>query len=289
MKSLNKSFNKILLLLTIIVATTVTACSAQINNAKTETVKVYGNCDMCKAKIEKAGKIKGITKVEWNEDTKMATITYDEKKTNKDAILKKIALAGYDSDSFLAPDAAYNNLAGCCQYDRASKPVAKEDIQMSKMDTMAMPKATEANETNILQPVYDAYFLLKDALVKSDGNTTSAKAMDLQTVINKVNMENLSMDVHMVLMKVVNNLKEDVMHINSTKNIEQQRGHFTTLSTSIYELIKVAKPNTTVYYDHCPMYNDGKGADWLSLDVSIKNPYYGSMMMSCGKIVETIK
>ena len=48
--------------------------------------------------------------MDWNKDTKIATITYDEKKTNQDEILKRIALSGYDSDKFLAPDDVYAKL-----------------------------------------------------------------------------------------------------------------------------------------------------------------------------------
>ena len=69
----------------------------QIKNAKTENVKIYGNCGMCKATIEKAGNEKKVANVQWNKDTKMATLTYDSRKTNHDEILKRIALAGYDS------------------------------------------------------------------------------------------------------------------------------------------------------------------------------------------------
>jgi hypothetical protein len=94
---------------------------AQIKNSKTDTIKVYGNCEMCKTKIEKAGTQKNISKVVWSEETNMATITYDAKKTTTDAILKKIALVGYDSDKFLATDAAYKKLHGCCKYERPSK------------------------------------------------------------------------------------------------------------------------------------------------------------------------
>ena len=57
----------------------------------------------------------------------------------------------------------------------------------------------------------------------------------------------------------------------------------------IYSLIKVAKYEVPVYFQHCPMYNDGKGANWLSKENAVKNPYYGSMMLTCGKTVETIK
>ena len=57
----------------------------------------------------------------------------------------------------------------------------------------------------------------------------------------------------------------------------------------MYELIKVSKPKDAVYYQHCPMYNNGKGANWLSKESAIKNPYYGSQMLTCGSTVETIK
>lgn len=104
---------------------TSTTLSAQIKNAKTETVKVYGNCGMCKSKIEKAASQKNVSKTEWNEETGIATITYDETLTDKNAILKKIALVGYDSDAYKATDAVYNKLPGCCQYDRPKTEAVK--------------------------------------------------------------------------------------------------------------------------------------------------------------------
>jgi copper chaperone CopZ len=99
----------------------ITSCIAQTKNTKNEIVKIYGNCGMCKKTIEKAGNVSGVVKVIWNKESKMATLNYDAKKTNQDEILTRIALSGYDSDRFVAPDDVYNNLHGCCQYDRVSK------------------------------------------------------------------------------------------------------------------------------------------------------------------------
>ena len=116
-------------MMTITLLLSVIVMNAQIKNAKTETVKIYGNCGMCKTKIEKAGNLKNISKVDWNEDTKMATLTYDESKTNQDEILKRIALVGYDSGKFLAPADAYSKLPSCCQYDRDAKvPVDRKSV-----------------------------------------------------------------------------------------------------------------------------------------------------------------
>lgn len=258
---------------------------AQIKDAKIETVKIYGNCDMCKKTIEKSGNLKNISKVDWNKDTKMATLTYNQKKTNEDAILKRIALAGYDSEKFLAPNDAYAKLPGCCQYDRHKTTTTKADTIKNVIAT----NTNVAEPSNPLKTVFDTYFLLKDALVESNGATASLKAKALLTAIQSVKMEKLTMDEHMVWMKILSALQVDAGHINESKDATHQREHFTSLSTNIYELIKVSKHTETVYYQHCPMYNDGKGANWLSKENTIKNPYFGSMMMSCGKTIETIK
>lgn len=112
-----KKINGVILLLLL----TINSCTAQIKNAKTETVTIYGNCGMCEKKIETAGNIKNLVKVEWDKDTKLAKLTYDSKKTSVDEILKRIALSGYDSDKFRAPDDVYKKLHGCCQYERTIK------------------------------------------------------------------------------------------------------------------------------------------------------------------------
>lgn len=271
-----------------------TACNAQIKNAKTESVKIYGNCGMCKTTIEKAGNVKKVAQVDWNKDTKMATLTYDSSKTNQEEILKRIALAGYDSDQFLAPDDVYNNLPGCCQYDRVKKTeMAKtevlEDHSMhNHNETTDKPTETK-QEVNQLNAVFDNYFALKDALVKSDGNLASTKAAALLASIKAVEMSKLTTEEHTVWMKVMKDLAFDTEHIEETKDAGHQRDHFNTLSDNVYKLLKVSNYEQPIYYQHCPMANGGKGANWLSKENAIKNPYYGSQMLTCGKTVETIE
>jgi copper chaperone CopZ len=83
---------------------------------KTEIIKVSGNCEMCKARIEKAAKIDGVSKAEWSEKAKTLTATFDPAKTSIDAIGKKIAAVGYDNEKAKATDVSYNKLPSCCQY-----------------------------------------------------------------------------------------------------------------------------------------------------------------------------
>lgn len=275
-----------------------TAVNAQIKNATTESLKIYGNCGMCKSTIEKAGNLKKVAEVDWNKDTKMATLTYDASKTNQDEILKRIALAGYDSEKFLAPDDVYAKLPGCCQYERKSKVVTKmempkgqvmEDHSKHNHDGTGDKSTEPTQEVNQLKAVFENYFAIKDALVKSDGNLASAKAKELLNTINSVQMNKLPNEEHKVWMKVMKDLAFDTEKIEKTKDVGHQRDHFNTLSDNMYQLLKVSKQDTPTYYQHCPMANDGKGANWLSKESTIKNPYYGSAMLSCGKTVETIK
>ncbi len=281
--------------LTLFLIVSKSASFAQIKNLKTESIKIYGNCSICKENIEKTGNVKKLVKVDWDKESKIASISYNAKLTNKAAILKRIALAGYDSDSFLAPDLAYSKLKECCQYERVAKKMPSENILADKKNTLPSTETTSQNTSmndkkeSQMQIVFNDYFKLKDALVNTDANAASAKATDLMNSLAAIKMNELAMDVHMVWMKVMADLNTDTKHIADSKKIDQQREHFIALSKNIYALIKVAKSETPTYYQYCPMANEGKGANWLSKENVIRNPYFGSEMMNCGKVVETIK
>ncbi len=83
---------------------------------KTEKLKVSGNCDQCKARIEKAAKLDGVTKAEWSTESKILSVTFDPSKTNLDQIGKKVAASGHDNEKAKADDKAFNALPGCCKY-----------------------------------------------------------------------------------------------------------------------------------------------------------------------------
>ena len=90
------------------------------NHTKTETVKVYGECGMCKKRIEKSAfSVSGVQSANWNEDTKLLTIKHDLfSKNTADNVQKQVALAGHDTEKYTAEDAAYQQLPDCCHYQR---------------------------------------------------------------------------------------------------------------------------------------------------------------------------
>ncbi len=84
----------------------------------TETIKVRGNCGSCKQRIEAAVSSFPSASGNWDILTKVLTLTYDPGQTSKEAIMKRIAEVGHDNEMFTAEDSVYENLPGCCLYDR---------------------------------------------------------------------------------------------------------------------------------------------------------------------------
>ena len=86
---------------------------------KSDSLKVYGNCGMCKATIEGSLKKKdGVLSKSWNKETKVLFVTYDASKITVQKIGEKVAAAGYDNQYATAPDEAYKKLHSCCHYER---------------------------------------------------------------------------------------------------------------------------------------------------------------------------
>lgn len=292
-----------------------TSCATQIKNTKTETVKIYGNCGMCEKTIETAAAVKGTAKADWNKDTKLAQITFDGSKTNSDEVLKRIALAGYDSDKFNAPDEVYAKLPSCCQYERpknavvptevAEKTAPETPISVTEtapkpaVEVVAEPKPkveavkNEPNPAELKQQlgeVLNAYYAVKNALVDDDGKTASTKATELLSALGKVNMANFSKSQHDIYMPLAEKIRFDAEHISDTKDVSHQRDHFNTLSDHVFTVVKTFEVNAEpAYQQFCPMARDGKGAYWISKEKVVKNPYYGKSMLTCGKVTETLK
>ena len=141
-----------------------------------------------------------------------------------------------------------------------------------------------------LNTVQSAYLNLKNALAKDDGTLASSNAKELFQAIGKISMDKMTPAQHKIWMKYSEKLSYDAEHIKGTTDLEHQREHFVSLSKNMYEVVKAFNTNTTtVYYQFCPMANDGKGAYWLSELEKISNPYMGKKMISCGSTKETIK
>jgi len=134
-------------------------------------------------------------------------------------------------------------------------------------------------------PMLKAYYEVKEALVNADAGNASIKAAEFAKTLNSMDMKTIPADRQNAVLIIQIKLIADAGRIVAAKDIDKQRENFANLSLSLYSLAKLARlSNQPVYEAYCPM----KKMYWLSSEKSIRNPYYGRMMLTCGNITETI-
>jgi hypothetical protein len=82
----------------------------------TDSIKVYGNCEMCEERIEDEIDIVGVRAVNWNVETKMLTIIYSPAKISIEEIHQLCADIGHSTTMVKASEDAYEALHHCCKY-----------------------------------------------------------------------------------------------------------------------------------------------------------------------------
>jgi len=86
-------------------------------NTQTAKFKVYGDCGLCKTRIQNAALfINGVTMANWDEETKIMQVTFNPAKTDLHQIQMVIAKVGHDTESHKAPEDAYKKLPASCKY-----------------------------------------------------------------------------------------------------------------------------------------------------------------------------
>ncbi len=105
-------------LLVIITLIFIYACSSPSKSVTQKALHVYGNCEKCKARIEKAATLNGVSKLNWNVDSKLLSCDIDTVVVTVDQVLKAIAKAGHDNETYPADDYVYDKLPVSCQYER---------------------------------------------------------------------------------------------------------------------------------------------------------------------------
>ena len=164
-----------------------------------------------------------------------------------------------------------------------------QNIKDSTATKLTTVKRDSIASKDPLNSVLSSYLNLKNALAKDDGALASSYAKELFKAIDKVPMDKLTPAQHTIWMKYSEKLSYDAEHIKGTVDLDHQREHFVSLSKNLGIVIKAFNTNIlTIYYQFCPMANDGKGAYWVSEESKISNPYLGKKMPTCSSTKETI-
>lgn len=165
---------------------------------------------------------------------------------------------------------------------------AKEKMNHNQSDmkmnhsTMKMDKINNPTAEAVLAD----YFTMKDALVGDDSKKAAQAGTKLMASLKAFDMKSYSKEDQKELADIIEDAMEHAEHISESP-IDHQREHFKTLSKDITDMVAITGTKNTLYEQFCPMYD--KGSAWLSTSKEVRNPYYGSGMLKCGKVQKTIQ
>ena len=161
---------------------------------------------------------------------------------------------------------------------------------MEKMPVSSKKTTISEDAKKSLQPLFDNYFKLKIALASDDFEKAKASGVAMNNSLGKIDMNLFKGDAHSLWMQQSTALKTVLQHIEHLGNIKAIREKFISISNSMIALAESFDPlPTPIYVQYCPMADSNKGADWLSKEKEILNPYFGEAMLSCGETTKTIK
>ena len=135
------------------------------------------------------------------------------------------------------------------------------------------------------QTILNDYFNLKDALVADDNAKAKELGATLATSLGKLDISKFTDAQQSELKDIIEDATEHAEHISESP-IAHQREHFKVLSKDITDMVAITGTQVKLYEQFCPMYDGGSA--WLSMSKDIKNPYYGSKMLNCGKVQKEI-
>ncbi len=168
-----------------------------------------------------------------------------------------------------------------------TEPVKKEGSSIEKSDSTSTAMVMPADFS--IKEIVSNYLKLKNALTKDDSKNAAAAGNAIVANLAALEANSLPAAQKKVFTDVADDAKEHAEHIGANAGkLNHQREHFATLSKDVNDLIKTFGAGQKIYVDFCPMYNDGKGAIWLSEIKEIKNPYYGSKMLTCGSVTKEL-
>ena len=201
--------------------------------------------------------------------------------------MKSLIIIAVSAITFASCNSSDNKSAD----NKSTQPTSAEaDKKMADVTEKQQANTATPATTVSIKEILANYLQMKNAFAKDNSKDAAMAGNAMVASFAGFNKAALSADQVKIYNDVEDDAKEHAEHIGSNGgNIKHQREHFDMLSKDIYQLVKTFGGGQKLYYDHCPMYNDGKGANWISETKDIANPYLGKSMPTCGTVKEELK
>lgn len=167
--------------------------------------------------------------------------------------------------------------------NEAAVPMSNQMHQQEVNDSGEV--ANNDAQHSMAEDFVSQYLSIKNALVADNTDKAAEAGIKLVAAFNIFDVSNFSDAEQAELKDIIVEAKAQAEHISNSP-IEKQREHFKTLNKAVTDMLAITGTDKKLYEQFCPMYD--KGSAWLSMSEEVKNPYYGSKMLTCGKVQKEI-
>lgn len=176
-----------------------------------------------------------------------------------------------------------------CNGNTEKKAASTEQTSAPVTETIPSDNSTENPEQGNFSELYAHYQHLTFALSSDNDKEAANASKGMLEALSKIKSDGFSAEDKTTYEDIAADIKEHAEHISdNVGNIAHQREHLVILSKDFYDIAKTFGTDKPLYKVFCPMYDDNKGAYWLSDSKEIKNPYYGAEMLTCGEVQEEL-
>lgn len=165
----------------------------------------------------------------------------------------------------------------------------KEIVAEEKTEEI-VPVSDAVKASVSTEAIINGYLKIKNALANDKSKEATTAANDFVKAVSATNSSKIDSKLVDKYTTITESAKKQAGLIATNDGkIVQQRMYFAVLSKDITSLIATFGTNKKLYQDYCPMYDQGKSGYWISEIKEIRNPYYGSEMLTCGGMIKEIK
>lgn len=166
---------------------------------------------------------------------------------------------------------------------------AVKEAPEEKMEEIT--KVSDAVKASVsTEAIINSYLKIKNALANDNSKEAATVAADFAKAVVDTKTDKIPAELKDKYSKSTDEAKKQAaLIVSNSGKIKEQRMNFALLSKNITSLIATFGSTQKLYQDYCPMYDQGKSGYWISELKEIKNPYYGSEMLTCGGMIKEIE
>ncbi len=160
-----------------------------------------------------------------------------------------------------------------------------------KQEALAVKSADNAFDSS-MQFMMDNYYAFKSAYVKDDSVLIDKTSVGFFGALKAINFKGVKADTAIIetAKGLVDSIANVASNVPKVKGMEEKRHSLQIISDVLYDMVRTVKYNKdTIYQIHCPMAFNSAGANWLSRDTFVVNPYFNpsEKMVDCGGVQDS--